>query len=1265
MEPDIEMPVAVKGGKKAKKKKSGAPALPALDGEDSTFNVTDHRQSLGNEGVTTLSLDASRGKRNKESLSDLKTETVHRPERGRRGVSRELPRPADVDEDLGIGESAPGNSIFAAFSALGLSDEGNSDADDAQSSDSTRSSHRRSGRTGDNTSLNGSRSHASGAHAVPQDFRNAIGTSSGTEISGTTSKEKNYARAGAVPSTWTPTDALRNTTTKRSSSAKKGNTGVSHEEDAEIEAILAELEAVEEESTKTKSSKKQKRKAKKATQKEIDDQDASFEELLAAEAAERHDASDLASRQADEAQRGEQVVSAGGDAPRVQERPAAQESSGASPVSDPKNRHTSQAGTVVDQTQSLSDQSAAEERIAEAQIEDRNHVGEAQSQQLTAAQKKRLKKKQKEASKKAEAVAESSELPSSAPSNASKAIVRRILAEQQRRAEEEERRRQEEEDRLARERERQQREEEEARQREEERRLKKEAERARREQLRREGKLLSKSERQRKQRVEAFIQLSMASGAIAAATLPQEATKRSKRVYDDRKKKPRPKDPTGTDSEQTTSTGVKAAAQVAATASDSTKTVAAASDARVAAVPDSFEAHLTDAFSDSGSGEDEHALSLASESGVDDDAEQKEAISGKVRFSEPARVQPSGPALSAEERRQLAVRQRLADEAAARTAASAERLRSPIICILGHVDTGKTKLLDKIRHTHVQEGEAGGITQQIGATYFPIEAVRQEAAKVNPELTYRIPSLLIIDTPGHESFTNLRSRGSSLCDIAILVVDIMHGLEQQTLESIELLKMRKTPFIVALNKVDRLYGWKPCPMAPIRQALEENPSTAAEFERRVRETKTAFAEIGFNAELYWENTDYRRNLSLVPTSAISGEGIPDLLMLLVQLPQRLLVERLKFIDFVYCTVLEVKVIDGLGTTIDVVLTGGALHEADTIVVCGLDGPIVTTIRALLTPHPMKELRVKGQYIHHKRIEAAQGVKISAEGLEKAVAGTQMFVARNPDEIEYLKEEVMADLSTTLAAVDTSGVGVYVQASTLGSLEALLEFLRKDAKIPVSGVNIGPVHKRDVVRASTMLEHRPEYAVILAFDVKVEREAREEAENLGVQIFTADIIYHLFDHFRKYMEQVKERKKRDAEVDIVFPVCATILPDSIFNKRDPLILGVRIDEGILRCGSSLVAVHEETSRMVDIGRVLSIESNKKSVTQARRGDLVAIKVSSRQTSHVMYGRQFDHTFKLYSRITRKAIDLLKELYRDELTKDDWQLVLKLKKMFGVL
>uniref|UniRef100_A0A453A3X6 Tr-type G domain-containing protein n=1 Tax=Aegilops tauschii subsp. strangulata TaxID=200361 RepID=A0A453A3X6_AEGTS len=310
---------------------------------------------------------------------------------------------------------------------------------------------------------------------------------------------------------------------------------------------------------------------------------------------------------------------------------------------------------------------------------------------------------------------------------------------------------------------------------------------------------------------------------------------------------------------------------------------------------------------------------------------------------------------------------------------NASDLRSPICCILGHVDTGKTKLLDCIRRTNVQEGEAGGITQQIGATYFPTENIRERTRELKADATLKVPGLLVIDTPGHESFSNLRSRGSSLCDIAILVVDIMHGLEPQTIESLNLLKSRDAVFIVALNKVDRLYGWKTCPNAPIGKAFrQQNDDVKLEFNTRLTDIVTQFKMQGVNTALYYKNKEMEDTFNIVPTSAVSGEGIPDLLLLLVQWAQKTMEEKLTFVDEVQCTVLEVKVIEGHGTTVDVVLVNGMLHEGDQIVVCGMQGPIVTTIRALLTPHPMKELRVKGTYLHHKKIRAAQGIKISAQ-----------------------------------------------------------------------------------------------------------------------------------------------------------------------------------------------------------------------------------------------------------------------------------------------
>merc|ERR1719154_728770 len=352
---------------------------------------------------------------------------------------------------------------------------------------------------------------------------------------------------------------------------------------------------------------------------------------------------------------------------------------------------------------------------------------------------------------------------------------------------------------------------------------------------------------------------------------------------------------------------------------------------------------------------------------------------------------------SKRERAIARIKKRMADNEAAR---SVDKLRAPVVCVLGHVDTGKTKILDKLRRTNVQDGEAGGITQQIGATNVPIAVVQEQCKMVQGfhDSPLRLPGLLIIDTPGHESFSNLRDRGSSLCDIAILVIDIMHSLEPQTIESLNLLKKKKTPFVVALNKVDRLYEWKPNKHKDVREVIASQPhNTRLEFQKRKDEVILALAEQGMNAALFYENPDPEDYISLVPTSAHSGDGMGNLMASLVAMSQSFLAKRLSYTEELQATVLEVKAIGGFGTTIDICLVNGRLKFGQTIVLAGTDGPIVTSIKALLTPAKMQDLRVKNQYIEHKEIMAAQGVKIAAKDLEKTIAGLSMRVANNPDE----------------------------------------------------------------------------------------------------------------------------------------------------------------------------------------------------------------------------------------------------------------------------
>ncbi|XP_033833079.1 eukaryotic translation initiation factor 5B [Periophthalmus magnuspinnatus] len=877
------------------------------------------------------------------------------------------------------------------------------------------------------------------------------------------------------------------------------------------------------------------------------------------------------------------------------------------------------------------------------------------------------------------------------PSKATVKAMQEALAKMK---EEEERARREEEERLKRLEELEKQRLEQERLEQERKEKKKQKEKERKERLKKEGKLLTRTQKEARARAEATLKMLQAQGVEVPS---KDSVPKKKPVYRDMRKK-KLNAPTSEETSEVTSpasetpeplpmeteTPPPQPSEVKADAVDDWEAIASDEEKELKKVHIEVKEEPAIAPEPMGSDEEEEEEEEDDEEEEDEEEEESEEEISTSTAAEATRATAATskrrPKESEDESSESddddgrTKEERLYDRAKRRIEKrrvenmrniDVDTLRAPVVCVLGHVDTGKTKILDKLRHTHVQDGEAGGITQQIGATNVPKETIEEQTKMVKnfDHENIKIPGMLIIDTPGHESFSNLRNRGSSLCDIAILVVDIMHGLEPQTLESINLLKEKKCPFIVALNKIDRLYDWKKSPDTDVVATLKkQKKNTKDEFDERAKAVIVEFAQQGLNAALFFENKDPRTFVSLIPTSAHSGDGMGNLIALLVELTQTMLAKRLAHCDELRAQVMEVKALPGMGTTIDVILINGRLREGETIIVPGVEGPIVTQIRGLLLPPPLKELRVKNQYEKHKEVCTSQGVKILGKDLEKALAGLPLLVAHRDDEIPVLRDELIKELRQTLSSIKLEEKGVYVQASTLGSLEALLEFLRT-SKVPYAGINIGPVHKKDVMKASTMLEHDPQYAVILAFDVKVERESQEMADSLGVRIFSAEIIYHLFDAFTKYREDYKKAKQEEFKHIAVFPVKLRVLPQFIFNSRDPIVMGVNVEAGVLKTGTPVCV---PSKGFVDIGIVTSIEMNHKPVDSAKKGQEICVKIEPIPgEAPKMFGRHFEATDIIVSKITRASIDALKNWFRDEMQKSDWQLIVELKKTFEII
>jgi len=583
---------------------------------------------------------------------------------------------------------------------------------------------------------------------------------------------------------------------------------------------------------------------------------------------------------------------------------------------------------------------------------------------------------------------------------------------------------------------------------------------------------------------------------------------------------------------------------------------------------------------------------------------------------------------------------------------SQPRLRQPIVVVLGHVDHGKTSLLDKIRSTAVAAKEAGGITQHIGASIVPadvIEKIAEPLKRIIP-VKLTIPGLLFIDTPGHELFSNLRRRGGSVADFAILVVDVTKGFQNQTYESLELLRARKVPFLVAANKIDKIPGWEPHPDTPFIESyrLQSEQARRALEEAIYGKIVLSLSEQGFSADLFTRVKDFARTVAVVPVSAKTGEGIADLLAVLAGLTQQYLRKRLQYAEGpAKGNVLEVKEIPGLGTVVDAIIYDGVLKVGDIIVLNGKSGPIISVVRSLLMPAPLSDMRAKGvKFVNVDEVHAAAGVRIAAAGLEEALAGSSLVAARDEKEAKELAEALKGEVKELIFRRDQ--VGVVVKADTLGTLEAMLEALKK-YEVPVRLADVGNVSKSDVIEASFSGRKDKSLGAVLAFNVKVLPEAELEASSLGVKIFQDNIIYHLLDQYLEWRQKLKEEELEAKLNQLVRPGKFMIIPGYVFRRSDPAIVGVEVLGGVIRPGYPLI-----TAKGREIGKILAIRDNDKSLDIARTGAKVAVSIEGK----IMIGRHVDEGEVVYTDVPFDHATKLLNEFRSYISDDE---VLTLKEI----
>lgn len=568
------------------------------------------------------------------------------------------------------------------------------------------------------------------------------------------------------------------------------------------------------------------------------------------------------------------------------------------------------------------------------------------------------------------------------------------------------------------------------------------------------------------------------------------------------------------------------------------------------------------------------------------------------------------------------------------------KIRQPIVVVLGHVDSGKTSLLDQMRGTAVQSREVGGITQHIGASFFPIEIVKDITGPLYAQLAKSdspIPGLLVIDTPGHEVFANLRMRGGSAADIAIVVADVNKGFEVQTVESIEILEKRKVPFVIALNKIDQIPGWNNTKSIFISEQIKAQGSDMiSTLDEKIYTVVGSLSKLGYNSEAFWRIKDFTKEVAIVPVSAAKNIGIPELMAVLVGLAQQYMTKKLERHESeTKGIVLEVKDELGLGPSANIILIDGVLKQGDRVVVAKRDNAIVTKIKALLLPKPLDEMRdPRDKFRPVDHVVAAAGLKITSPELDGVLAGSPLYVLKDGEDEGRLRSLVESEIKAAIIRTDSNGI--VLRCDTIGSLEATVDLLRKD-KIPIQSADIGHITRRDVLAASAVKEKDRYIGVILGFNVRVLDEAEREASERGIKIFNEKIIYNLV---RSYTDWVSYQKEHEDSIlfNEISPVCKfQFLKGYVFRRNDPAVFGAEILIGRLR--QKIPVINENGKK---IGSIHQIQEGGKNLSEASIGTQVAVSMKE-----PVIGRQISEGDIFYTDLTSKEAKLLLESFSHRL------------------